>query len=394
MIINTKNGLGDIRYLEYLRMKNSYYLRFRKLLHIIRHKSDYVNGISYYPECEHKSKSQILKDQLFFVWKYGYIEDFYFTYGFDRKEMTREKMESYITPYYPFVRRIDHLNFQNPYYDDFNGKMTCRVINQDKFYFYLFLSRLGFLTPKVYCFIKNKTVIYADSSYKLDNTLSIREQLKIIFTNDIDVFAKPSDGMMGEGVFRLQIINAKPYINGVEHSIDDLIEIVLSTDYILQETIIQDERMSKLCPSSVNTIRLQTVMDKDGNVLPFGAMVRIGREGSSVDNWAKGGVIVGINEDGKLKDIGFLKPKYGTITKEHPDNHLVFDGYEIPYYQEAVDKAIELHKLMYRSHSIGWDIAITKYGPMFIEGNDRWEISMVQAVHGGVGYLKKYFNIN
>ena len=46
---------------------------------------------------------------------------------------------------------------------------------------------------------------------------------------------------------------------------------------------------------------------------------------------------------------------------------------------------------MYRSHSIGWDIAITKDGPMFIEGNDRWEVSMIQAVHGGMGYMMKYF---
>ena len=73
----TINSLGETRYVEYLRMKNSYYLRFRKLLHIIRHKSDYVNGISYYPECEHKSKSQILKDQLRFAWKYGYVEVYY-----------------------------------------------------------------------------------------------------------------------------------------------------------------------------------------------------------------------------------------------------------------------------------------------------------------------------
>lgn len=59
-------------------------------------------------------------------------------------------MGEYITPYRLFLHRINHLNFQNPYYDDFNGKITCRVINQDKFYFYLFLSRLNIPTPKVY----------------------------------------------------------------------------------------------------------------------------------------------------------------------------------------------------------------------------------------------------
>lgn len=369
----------------------SFWSKTRKCLSLIRHKSYYAGATTYYPECEHKSMSQIIKDQMRFVWKYGFIEEYYFTYGFDRKEMTRERMVDYIIPYRAFLNLINQLNFQNPYYDEFNGKMTCRVINQDKFYFYLFLSRVGIPTPKVYCFIKNGQVLYMDNAFAVDKTLNSKEQLKELLFHDIDAFAKPSDGMMGKGVFRLQVKESVAYVNGEAHDINDLIDILLSADYLLQETITQHEALSKLCSSSVNTIRLQTVMDKNGDVIPFGAMIRIGREGSSVDNWAKGGVIVGINDDGKLKNIGFLKPKYGTTTIEHPDSHIVFDGYEVPFYKDAVNKAVELHKIMYRSHSIGWDIAITKDGPVFIEGNDRWEVSMVQAVHGGMKHLMKYF---
>lgn len=359
---------------------------------MVMHKSKYVNGLSYYPEQEHKTKSQILWDQLHYMWKYGYIEEFYFTYGFDRKEMTREKMETYIAPYRSFLHRIDHLNFQNPYYDSFNGKITCRVINQDKFYFYLFLSRLGIPTPKVYCFIKNKKILFADESYYLDKSLSTVEQLRVIFSRDVDAFAKPSDGMLGKGTFKLLIKDGVIYINGIQKGIEEVMEMVLSADYIIQERVIQHERMDALCSSSVNTIRLQTVMDKDGNVIPFGPGVRIGRNGSIVDNWAKGGVFVGIDaQSEKLKDIGILKPKYGTKVLEHPDTHVRFAGYSIPFYKEAEDLVVELHKKMYRSHSIGWDIAITENGPVIIEGNDRWEITLIQAVHGGMKYLMKYF---
>jgi hypothetical protein len=39
---------------------------------------------------------------------------------------------------------------------------------------------------------------------------------------------------------------------------------------------------------------------------------------------------------------------------------------------------------------IGWDIAITPDGPVFIEGNDNPEISGLQTVNGGLkGVLKK-----
>lgn len=370
----------------------TYWRRLRKCLSMIRHKSKYVDQVSYYPECAHKTSFQILKDQLYYRWKYGCIEEYYFTYGFDRKEMTREKMEEYITPYRQFLHRINHLNFQNPYYDDFNGKMTCRVINQDKFYFYLFLSRLNISTPKIYCFIKNKAVLYADDSFKIDSCLSTEEKLHAIFANDMDAFAKPSDGMLGKGAFKLLIKDESVYINGNKKSIDELVDIISSADYIIQERIVQHEKMSALCPSCVNTIRLQTVMDKDGNVIPFGPGVRIGREGSVVDNWALGGAFVGIDaKTGRLMDKGILKPKYGTKVTEHPDTHVIFKEYTIPYYKEAENLVVKLHKLMYRSHSIGWDIAITPQGPMVIEGNDRWEISLIQAVHGGMGYLMKYF---
>lgn len=376
-------------------MKVGLYIKIRKILSIVLHRGDYVQyvkGISYYPECKRKTKYQIMKDQLYFVWNYGYEEEYYYTYGFDRKEMSRDRMEEYIVPYRAFLQRIDYLNFHNPYYDDFNGKMTCRVINQDKFYFYLFLSRLGVPTPKVLCFIKNKAILYADDSYKIDKSLTTREKLKTIFANDMDAFAKPSDGMLGKGIFTLRILDGIIYIDGVEHSVDELIEMVFSADYIVQERIVQHEKMSALCSSSVNTIRLQTVMDKDGNVIPFGPGVRIGRMGNNVDNWAKGGVFVGIDaQTEKLKDIGILKPKYGTKVTEHPDTHIAFKGYQIPFYHEAESMVVELHKLMYRSHSIGWDIAITEQGPIIIEGNDRWEITLIQAVHGGMGYMMKYF---
>ena len=387
-----KNDMVDTRYWKSIRMQNSTMLKIRKMLSIVFHHSQYVNGISYYPECDLKPKARILKDQLYFVWNYGYVEDYYYTYGFDRVEMTRKKMETYITPYYPFLRRLDYLNYQNPNFDKYNGRMTCRVINQDKFYFYLFLSRLGVRTPKVFSFIRKRKLVFVDDCFLIDKSKSVEEQLRTIFSYDIDAFAKPFDGMLGKGIFRLRIQDGVVYINGEEKTTEELIDIVLSADYIIQERIVQHERMNALCPSSVNTIRLQTVMDKDGKVHPFGPGVRIGRMGSIVDNWALGGVFVGIDaETGKLKDIGILKPKYGTKVTEHPDTHILFEGYEIPFYQEAERMAVELHEKMYRSHSIGWDIAITDNGPVIIEGNDRWEISLIQAVHGGMRYLKQYF---
>lgn len=116
------------------------------------------------------------------------------------------------------------------------------------------------------------------------------------------------------------------------------------------------------------------------------------REGSYVDNWAKGGIFVGIDmESGKLFERGFIKQIYGTSVKSYIDSGVVFKDYEIPYFQEAVKLAQKLHTTMYRCHSVGWDIAITEQGPIFIEGNGLWEISLLQAAHGGLKHIEKYF---
>jgi len=373
------------------------YKKMRKCLSIIRHRVDYVNQVTYYPDDERKTPKEILKDYLWIVWKYGEVEPFYFTYGFDRKEMTRERMAAeYLIPYKQFQRKINYLNFQNPRYNKFQGKMTGRVITADKFYFNVFLERFGIPTPKVFCFVKDKKTLYFDSQFSIDISKNSLEQLKSFFSNDMDAFCKPTEGQLGNGAFALRIHEGKIYVNNEETTIDKLMETIMSDDYLVQERISQHEKMAELCPSTINTIRLHTVMDQEGNVHPFGALLRIGRLGSSVDNWAKGGILMGIDmEKGCLKKKGFLKPGYGTTTEYHLDTKVKFDGFVIPYFQEAVEAAIKLHKYLYRCHSVGWDITITENGPMFIEGNGWWEISGIQAVQGGMKkQIEKYFNIN
>lgn len=347
------------------------------------------NQKTYYPDEHHKSKFRVFRDYMFFVWKYGTYEPFYFTYGFDRSEMTRERMMSeYLIPYNSFQARISYLNNHNPSY-----MFTGRVITADKFYFNVFLEKFGIPTPPVYCYIKDKQILYCNTQFKIDPLLNTNQQLKQFLSYDMDAFCKPSSGQLGNGAFALRVQDSKVYVDGEPFDVDKLIEILQSTNYLVQKRIYQHPKMNTLCDSTINSIRLQTVMTKNGIAVPFGAGLRIGRKGSSVDNWAKGGVFVGINmEEGRLMDTGFLKPKYGSSTKEHPDTHVLFKDFEIPYYKEAERMAIELHKRLYRCHSVGWDIAITEEGPMFIEGNGLWEISLIQAAHGGLKkQIEKYF---
>lgn len=362
-----------------------------KTLSLVKHWHEKIaNCDSYYPNDEHKSKVSVLLDQLFFIWKYGDVEPFYFTYGFDRKEMTRQRMtEEYLIPYSHFQKRIKDLNSNPPHYGSWNGK----TILADKFIFYLVLAKLGIPTPKVFCFIKSNAPLYFDPKFNIGSSLPVHDQMSLFLSNEMDVFVKPYAGEMGKGVFSMKVSNHRIFIDGMETPEDVVIEKLLADSFIIQERIIQHPQISVLCPSTLNTIRLQTVMDRDGHSHSFGAGLRIGRIWSSVDNWAKGGVFVGINmEIGTLKPLGMLKPKYGTSINKHQDTGVIFNNFEIPFYKEAESLAIKLHQLLYRCHSIGWDIAITEQGPVIIEGNCVWEISMPQTVHGGLKKeIESYF---
>ena len=171
---------------------------------------------------------------------------------------------------------------------------------------------------------------------------------------------------------------------------------------MIQAFVRQHPAMSSLHSQSVNTIRLLTVRSlKDGQIHVMPSILRIGTGDSIVDNTSQGGLAVGIDiETGYLKQYGFYKPDFGYDVivngvetprfkeEEHPDSHIKFAEFKIPYFEEVVRQAKYYHAMMPTLHSIGWDIAIGEDGPIFIEGNDNWEITGPQTCNGG---LRKEF---
>lgn len=127
--------------------------------------------------------------------------------------------------------------------------------------------------------------------------------------------------------------------------------------------------MNRIYPLSVNTLRITTITNtRTGHVELFHSLLRVGAFGNVVDNWAKGGLIMSVNNDGTLSAEGYFKPGYGTITTEHPDTHIEFKGFTVPFYEFAVEMCLSFHKDLKYIPAIGWDVAISADGPIFIEG--------------------------
>jgi hypothetical protein len=80
-----------------------------------------------------------------------------------------------------------------------------------------------------------------------------------------------------------------------------------------------------------------------------------------------------------LRGEGFFKPGYGGRTSVHPDSGVVFDGWRIPFFREAMSMVVRMHEYLPGIHSVGWDVAITGDGPVIVEGNDDWD-GVIQMV--------------
>lgn len=139
-------------------------------------------------------------------------------------------------------------------------------------------------------------------------------------------------------------------------------------DIIVQEAIRQSKKMAELNQSSVNTIRIVTLLRKDGTVKICSTCVRMGLKGSRVDNASSGGIVVGVDEIGRLKDTAYGPD--GKSYSKHPISGVNFNKIVTPSFdkiKEVVTKealATPLFRL------ISWDIAIDdKDEPVLIEAN-------------------------
>ena len=159
---------------------------------------------------------------------------------------------------------------------------------------------------------------------------------------------------------------------------------------ILEEIVVQHPKMASLCPTSVNTCRIATLLgDKQQGIVY--AFLRIGN-GKVMDNVDCGGMASRINlETGKLQTVG--ADKQGNTFIKHPMTDTSIIGFQIPYWEEAKKMCMEAAMKIPQMRFIAWDVAITENGPTFIEGNSFPSHAIPQfAAHypDGIGILPEF----
>jgi hypothetical protein len=141
-------------------------------------------------------------------------------------------------------------------------------------------------------------------------------------------------------------------------------------DFVIQEALVQHPFLSQFCPTSINTLRIyvyKSVVDDEIHLL--NSVMRIGKNGSVVDNAHAGGVMVAIDEETGVMDKNAIDANYN---KYDEWNGISFkdNEYIVPDWDKITTFAKRVASKNVRCHLFALDITIDKDGnPILIESN-------------------------
>lgn len=257
-------------------------------------------------------------------------------------------------------------------------------ILENKLIFQNYFSYHNIEIPKILGYSFRKNFFISNNRFYIESYEHFKNIINNIFNNSkIDsIFVKPFDGLGGKNTFKID----KRKLIKDENKLLELFRKIDSNDFLFQETVNQNDILSKVNSSSLNTIRIHTFFNDDGDVEIISALMRFGTNGGIVDNASGGGFMVNVDIDkGTLLGKGITPLKLGG--KEyiiHPNSETIINGFEIPYFDKAKKLVKKAGSLIPTLRLVGWDVGITDNGPILIEGNANFHLVNADIVAGGL----------
>lgn len=310
-----------------------------RLVSILRHQKKVDAAIREYRPGLTGSEFKTVKRGV--IWAYAY--DFwlpreYFLYGYDKMSQKAR---------HEFVSTVEWQIFLKTTYSDSILKML-----EDKWSAYQYFSE--FYNRKMF------------RSYPLSQKPLAEQYASFLqlFTSEGGLVSKavikPLDSCCGQGV---KVIECDCYSD--LDSFGALFD-AYPGGAIIEEQIVQHPELAQFHPSSVNTIRVNTVRFAN-EVYPFLPFFRIGKGNLIVDNLNGGGIES--NVDIKTGRLFVAEAKDFTQYKYHPDTDVKIEGFEIPQWNELMDVVRRAGMKLDVGAVVGWDFALTPKGWSLVEIN-------------------------
>jgi hypothetical protein len=147
--------------------------------------------------------------------------------------------------------------------------------------------------------------------------------------------------------------------------------------FLVEERIRPHPHLAAFIGPTLCTVRIQTLIGRDGFPRILAAVFKLQPGTSGVDHLIYGAVGCWVNID-----TGRLGPGRTRMNDEYtttiPGTGRSFVGFQLPDWQDARQLALDAAAAFPWARSIGWDIGLSDRGPVLIEGNERWSPSLIQ----------------
>lgn len=231
------------------------------------------------------------------------------------------------------------------------------------------------------CKWNNKPFLYQNMSefinrdYLLTSSMSYKNFEQFCSKHN-EFILKPIDQCCGIGVRKIKVLN---------ENLNEIYNNLKKENSIIEEVVIECDYLSKICPASLNTVRVFT-LKIDRNVNYIGACLRIGNGRDVIDNYSSGGFVVALDKEGKA--IADAENMFCERFANHPVTGAHFKSIEIPQWDKLLD-FINKCALKIELNYVAWDIAITKNGFILIEANPHGMGNVIQ-IAGAPPRKKQY----
>lgn len=204
-----------------------------------------------------------------------------------------------------------------------------------------------------------------------------KEEFDIFISKYPKIIVKPQDGSSGKGI---HIYDGRSY------------EELKQDNCLIEQFIQQHSEMASLNESSVNSVRVYTVLDKKGTPHILSISIRVGGMKSCVDNYHSGGVGYPVDiQSGVVYMPG--KSIAGKLHIFHPGTNKKVVGFEIPNYKKMIEFVCKAASELPDSRLVAWDVAVLDDGFDLIEGNYAGDPGFMQSTSetGKLPEIKKYY---
>ncbi len=223
------------------------------------------------------------------------------------------------------------------------------------------------IMPKTY--LRRIQGVYYDSEYSLLN-LSEKNIEELLPENFIAKKTVDTSSGIGVRLFRRDG-NCWKEVQSQEKFSLHYLNQSLGEDYIIQEWMTQSKFMSSLCRSSINKLRLLVYRSvEDNQVRLLNSVIRIGNEGSYMDNAHQGGVFAGIDTDGNIH--AKVCNQYGDFSDCHNGINFKERHLQIPNWENVCKFACSVGEKIPYHRCVNLDVMLdADNNPKLIEFNIR-----------------------